>query len=284
MAAPTLSPADISALIDFLLKSKDPATVGLRRILKKERAKNEAFSLRPATFENFPVEGKSEPYSTDERIIIDLQKQVTDLRIALERERKEAPAKLRDARERGCREGFAKGEAAAHEKATDRYDLQLDELQKKCNRYLAQVEKAKKNIFANADTMLLALCCEFAKKIIQTEVSIRPEIILPVLHKALSYIADRERLVIRVAKDDVETVSGKKDFWMPVGEQLESIVIEADERIEKGGCIIESNSGVADARLGVRFDELKEVVFKAWESMDAGAPAEREPPAPGIAE
>ena len=142
------------------------------------------------------------------------------------------------------------------------------------------MERSKKSIFANADTLLLAFCCEFAKKIIHNEVSVNPDIILPVLQKALSYIADRERLIIRVAKDDVETVSGRKDFWKPVGERLESIVIEPDERIEKGGCIVESNSGVADARLGVRFDELKDIVFKAWESMESNLPDGRETESP----
>jgi flagellar assembly protein FliH len=283
MNAPALSSGDISALIDYLLNSRDPATVGLRRILKRKKEKNEASSLRPASFEEFCGKGKSEPYSQEERIIIELEKQINDLRIALERESKELPAKLQNAREQGLKEGLLKGEAAGREEATKKYNAQLDELQKKFLDFCAAVENSKKSVFTNAYNLLLAFCCEFAKKIIQTEVSVNPEIILPVLQKALSYIADRERLVIRVAKDDVETVSGRKDFWIPVGEHLESIVIEADERIEKGGCIVESNSGVADARLGVRFDELKEVVCKAWESIGPDMPAGGEQPPPGDA-
>jgi flagellar biosynthesis/type III secretory pathway protein FliH len=281
MIAHALSPNDISALIDFLLKSKDPATVGLRRILKRKKEETGASRLRPALFEEFYVEGKTEMFNKDERAIMELEKKVNDYRIALDHESKELPARLQRARQQGYKEGFAKGEAVAYEKATNEYDLKIDELQNKLRDFCAHVENSKKSMLAHADTLLLAFCCEFAKKIIHAEVSIRPEIILPVLQKALSYIADRERLVIRVAKDDMETVSGRKDFWIPVGEQLESIVIEADERIEKGGCIVESNSGVADARLGVRFDELKEVVFKAWESLGPDGRAGGEPESPG---
>jgi flagellar biosynthesis/type III secretory pathway protein FliH len=97
----------------------------------------------------------------------------------------------------------------------------------------------------------------------------------------MSYIADRERIIVRVSKDDLENVSRRKDFWMPVGERLESIIIEPDERIEKGGCIIESNSGVVDARLGVQFEELHDTVEKVWESVSASDTFPSESPAGG---
>jgi flagellar assembly protein FliH len=273
MTAPALSPSDISTLIDYLLKSRDPATVGLRRILKRKKDEKEDFSLRMAMFEEFEVQGKSQPFSTEERTIIELEKKINDLRIAIDREKSELTAKLRDVRQQGYSEGYGAGESAGKEKARKEYDVKLDEVQKKVIEYIAGLDGSKRSIFSNADKLVLAFSCEFAKKVIYTEVSLNPEIILSVLQKALSYIADREKLVIRVAKDDLETVTGRKDFWIPVGEKLGSIAIEADERIEKGGCIVESNSGIADARLGVRFDELKEVVFKAWESLDQSADA-----------
>ena len=279
MNAPALSSNEISALIDYILKSKDPATVGLRAILKKDKEKGDAFPLQPATFEEFYIEGKTKDrYSEDERTIIDLEKRMNDLRITLDNERKELPTAIQNARDQGYKEGFAKGESATHEKAVKEYSETINNMQQKIHDFCLQIDTSKKNIFANAHSLLLAFCYEFAKKIIHAEVSANPQVILPVLQKALSYIADRERLVIRVAKDDWETVSGRKDFWMPVAEKLESIAIEADERIEKGGCIVESNSGVADARLGVRFDELKEAVSKAWESMIQSDPADGSQP------
>ena len=219
-------------------------------------------------FEEFYVEGKSkEHYSADERIIMDLEKKAAELRLSVENERKELPAKLASAREQGYKEGFSTGEAAGREKTAKEYERTIDTLQQKVRDFCGALDHAKKTVFANAHSVLLAFCFEFAKKIIHTEVSAQPDIILPVLKKALSYIADRERLVIKVAKDDWESASGRKDFWIPVGEKLGSVVVEPDERVEKGGCIIESNSGVVDARLGVQIEELKDVVCKAWESI-----------------
>jgi flagellar biosynthesis/type III secretory pathway protein FliH len=284
MSATPLSSNDISQLIDYLLKSKDPANVGLRKILKMKKDKDEAYPLRPASFEEFYVEGKTaESYDKNERIIIELEKQLNDLRSRRQADQKEAAAQTQQAYEKGLADGFKNGEAAARDKAKSDYAVKLNELQKKLHEVCVGLETSKNAVYSGASDILLALCFETVKKLINTEVHTNPDIILSVLQKALSYIADKDRIIIKVAKDDLETVSGRKDFWMPVGEHLKSITIETDERITKGGCIVESNSGLADARLGVGFDDLKEIVEKAWASINpynqpAAAPTPGERP------
>ncbi len=49
MSEETVSPKNVSDLIDYLMKAKDPAVVGLRRILKKKpiRAGISPFRNRP---------------------------------------------------------------------------------------------------------------------------------------------------------------------------------------------------------------------------------------------
>jgi flagellar biosynthesis/type III secretory pathway protein FliH len=278
----SLSPSDISALIDYLLKSKDPATVGLRKILREKNESGRSFPLQSLDFEEFFVQGKSkEPFSKEERAIIGLEKRINDLQELLTRSENELPRRLEQSRDEGLREGMKKGEAAAYEKTRADYEAQVDALQKRVSAFLADVEGSKKSIYANAHTILLDLAYKLARKIIQAEVTLNPDIILGVIKKSMTYISDRERIIVRVSKDDLENVSKNKNFWMPVGERLESIIIEPDDRIEKGGCIIESNSGVVDARLGVQFDELRDLVEKTWESVSASDTLSGESPAGG---
>lgn len=268
MDKPSLSSSDISALIDHLLKSKDPATVGLRKILREKKETGGRFPLQALDFEEFFVQGRSkEPFNRVERDIIGLEKKVNDLQASLERSRNELPRLLQRSREDGFSEGMHKGEAAAYENAKADYEKQVDALQKRVSDFLTDLESSKKTIFANAHKILLDLAYGLAQKVIQSEVALNPEIVLNVIKKSMTYIADRERIIVRVSKDDLETVSKRKDFWAPVGEKLEQISIESDGRIEKGGCIIESNSGAVDARLGVQFEELRDTVEKIWESV-----------------
>lgn len=263
----SLSSRDISALIDHLLKSKDPATVGLRKILKQKKDGAEEFPVKPLEYEEFFEPGKSkEPFTKEEKAVIELEKRVMELQARLEQSKKDLPRLERESFEKGLRDGVQKGETIAYAKARAEREAHTDALQKRVTDFLTDLENSKKTIYADAHKILLDFCYELAKKIIQAEVSQNPEIIIGVVKKSLTYIADRERLIVRVSKDDLETVSGRKDFWLPVGEPLGSITIEPDERIEKGGCIVESNSGMVDARLGVQFDELRDMVEKAWES------------------
>ena len=48
-----LSSENVSSLIDHLMKTQDPATVGLRRILKKKEKISRDFPLQSFTLENF---------------------------------------------------------------------------------------------------------------------------------------------------------------------------------------------------------------------------------------
>lgn len=270
MDNPSLSPDDVAALIDHLLKSKDPATVGLRKILKSKRDAVEDFPLHPLSYEEFHVPGKTkDPFSPDEKRIFELEKMVHVLEARCADEKEKTTAALAAAFALGVKEGRASGVAEGSKKAQEGFNTQVKELQEKISSFLEEIETSKKKIYSNAHTILLKLCFQLTKKIINTESSINPDVVLEVIKKSLSYIADREKLVIRVAPGDLETASSKKDFWLPIGERMESIRIESDDRIGKGGCIVESNAGVADARLGVQIEELAVFVEKIWESVTA---------------
>ena len=83
-------------------------------------------------------------------------------------------------------------------------------------------------MISNTDHIMLKLCFEIVKKMISSEVHENREYILNVIKKAICYIGDKERLIIRVAPADLETVSNRKDFWLPVTERLKDILIEQD--------------------------------------------------------
>jgi flagellar assembly protein FliH len=277
MGSPNFSSGDISALIDHLLKSKDPATVGLRKILKNKKTEGEEYPLQPVKYEEFFVEGKSRaPLDNGERVAFEMQKQINELKAKVEKYERDVPEIERNAYEKGRQDGIAEGEAAASKKCEKEYDSRIDTIQKEIQSFLLSFENSRKDIYVNAHAILLEFCFELSRKVINTEVSSNPDVVLSVIKKALSYISDRDRIVLRICKDDVENVSGHRDFWLPIGDRLESITIEADSRIDRGGCIVESNSGSADARLGVQFDELHDLVTRMWESVAAHtSPAEQ---------
>lgn len=254
-----------ASLIDKLLEAKDPATVGLRRIIRKKMEDINDFPLKKVRFEEFDIPGsRKSVLSEEERRILELEKQISQFDLHLKKLQQESAKAAEEAFNRGKAEGIRLGTEKGNSDASVVYKKSIAEIQKNVTSCLKKMEDSKREIFSHTDHIVLKLCVEIAKKIIASEISTRQDIILNVTRKALCYIAEREKLLIRVAPDDHKVLNDKRDFWEPVSEKLKDIIIESDERVSRGGCIIESNNGTVDARIGVQVDEITDLVEKMW--------------------
>ncbi|MDR0308217.1 MAG: hypothetical protein LBI42_15490 [Chitinispirillales bacterium] len=269
----------VTVLLDELLKAKDPATIGIRRILRNKIDEQNNYPLKAPPMESFDPSGKQKKagplsvFTENERAYLELEKRVRELERTLSQEKILAKRNAAEALEKGKKEGFAAGEKQGRETASAQYKKELDGIKNQTADYFKKLELSKKEMFHGLERILLQFCIELTKKIIASEVDTNGELILSVIKKSLAMIADRDKIIIRISPKDLEITSERKDFWSSVTERVEDIRFEADSRIEKGGCIIESNSGMVDARLGVQLEELTEIVLKAWESADFGSDA-----------
>jgi flagellar assembly protein FliH len=272
MSNSPLSHENVSSLIDHVLKSKDPATVGIRKILKNKEDESKEFAYHAPQLKEFDIPGKqSARLSEEETIILNLEKKVHQLELQLKKQDDDSKVAIKNSFLKGRDDGYAEGVKTGKDETTVAFEIKIDEIQKKVATILETVENEKKQIYTNADHVLLKLSMEIAKKVVNCDVKVNKDIVLSVIRNALGYIGDKERIVIRVSPEDFDDVAGRKDFWTPVTDRMRNISIEADERIQIGGCIIESNAGMVDARLGVQFDELSEIVEKYWESSSGPA-------------
>lgn len=258
------SSENVSSFIDKLLEAKDPATVGLRKIIRKKKDDMNEFPLKKIAFEEFHDPSKKGILSDEERRILELEKQVNEFDLRIKKQKLISDQEVKNAYERGKKDGINQGTETGKTEALKIYNKNMEDLQKNVSSCLKKIEDSKTDMISHSDHILLKLCIGICKKIVSSELTIREDIILNTIKKALTYIADRDRLIIRVSPDDLQTVNEGKGFWEPVNEVLKKISIEPDERIGRGGCIIESNNGVVDARLGIMFDEITDLIEKIW--------------------
>jgi flagellar assembly protein FliH len=256
---------EVPSLIDKILKSNDPATVGLRRIIKKKSEEGIDYPARIPTIESFDMPGKSNILSDDERRILELEKKVIELEEKCKRQVLEQKKAEEIANKNGYADGMKKGVEKGAAETAALYEKKIDRLQREIKAFLKIVEGSKNSIYVNTEHLLLKMALEIAKKVVNSEIASNPEVIVNVVKKALTHIADRERIIIHVSPQDCTVVSNRKDFWNTITDNLNNIVIMEDNRIEKGGCLIESNSGVVDARLGVQLDEVCSIIENEWE-------------------
>ena len=271
----TIVNENVSVLLDQLLKAEDPATIGIRRILRNKIDAANAFPLKTPEMETFDAhsgtkttKGKSAGglFTEDERAYLELEKKVRELERTLTQEKVAGKKAVAESHEKGKAEGFAEGEKKGHDEALKKFNAEIAKLKDQTAKYFKQLEISKKEMINGLEHILLRFCMELTKKIVACETTTNPDIVLAAIKKGLGMIADRDNILIRVSPGDMETATGSKDFLSSVTERLENVRIEEDSRIGKGGCIIESNSGMVDARLGVQLEEVEVLVEKAWEA------------------
>ncbi|MFP4164148.1 MAG: FliH/SctL family protein [Chitinispirillaceae bacterium] len=261
---------NVSVLLEKLLESKDPATIGVRRILRRRVDQKDEFPLRTPQMESFDQSGNqgASALSEDEVRVVELEKKVGDLEKTIAEREKLIQKAAQEAYRKGKQEGLAEGTKKGEETAASQFSAQIKQIEQRMSSFLQQVECSKKEMIHNLDRVLLGFCLEISKKVVASEVQTREDIVLSVVKKSLGFIAEKDKLIIRISPRDEKIVSQRQDFWSSITERLENVIIEPDDRIEKGGCIIESNSGMVDARLGVQMEEIEELVQKAWENSD----------------
>jgi flagellar assembly protein FliH len=189
---------------------------------------------------NFDVETPSANGETQGRSMIEL-------------ERREVDRVLEEARREGYQTGYAAGQAAALAEA---------------NR-LASAASGLAEALAEFDQQvadeLVALATEIARQVIRGELSARQDIILNVVHEALSQLP-HQHATVYLHPDDASLVrSYAGDALAHAGHR----VLE-EPRLNPGDCILESGSSQVDATLATRWRRVIETLglTGAWGVQD----------------
>lgn len=181
-------------------------------------------------------------------------------------------------RQAGFSDGYAQGYAQGSAQATVQAQRQLNE-------YIAQqgLEAARnfEAIFSSARAQLaqqeqsisegvLQLACALARQVLRHELSINPNVLLPVIREALGVLcADGQTIHVRMHPADADVFAQILQQEYPNA----SFQLLADVSVTRGGCVLECAGTVVDARLEQRW--LRAVAALglnfAWDAADESA-------------
>ena len=155
-------------------------------------------------------------------------------------------------------EGFEQGKREGMEQATGQFADSMDTL----NEAIA----ARRKIIKDAESEILRLALKISEQIIRSEVSLHRDVCLNIVAEAISRISDREQIIIKVNRDDVEHLKKYKDRISNLLDGVKSVTILEDGSVEPGGCIIETNLGYVDARISTKIKAIEETFSKVKRS------------------
>ncbi|MCB1117971.1 MAG: HrpE/YscL family type III secretion apparatus protein [Chlamydiia bacterium] len=117
------------------------------------------------------------------------------------------------------------------------------------NHHLLEFENQIKTIRNETQRQVLSIALKAAKKIVNKELEVNPNVIVDIVSGALRPVTQYRHIKIYVHKDDKERIEKEKDHVRQQLDQVETFSIIERDDIEKGGCIIETEAGIIDASL-----------------------------------
>jgi flagellar assembly protein FliH len=159
-----------------------------------------------------------------------------------------------DIRETAFQKGFLEGKKVGFESGAKRADSVIDSL----HQALGQLENIRQEIFQEIEKEVTQLALSIARKIVCHEVKTTQETVTCVARKALSQVDNPGKIKIKLNPGDLQFIKDTQDELSHFIDNVDKIRFEAEESIQSGGCLIETDRGDIDARIEKQFQAIEE--------------------------
>ncbi len=167
--------------------------------------------------------------------------------------------------EKLIQENFKKGFESGYEKAfselEENYKNNLKEKIKDYNNYIRSVDDKVQRYENEFEDLVVETSFKIAEKIVRQKLE-KDSNIVEVLSESLKKIIGSNNIIIKLNPTDYKQIQENNSQSSFLDESLSKVKYEVDERIEKGGCIVETEIGNVDARISSQLSELKKYFEK----------------------
>lgn len=164
----------------------------------------------------------------------------------------------RDEYQRGLIEGRRQAEVslkASHEESLETERRRVDDLLKGMTDQLT-------NLSALSEQAVIKFAFGVAERIIRKEVVIDRQMVVDQIKDGIRRVVGVANVKVRIHPSDLAFVREQKNVIQASGDAIREIVVEGDENLEPGDCIIESEMGNIDARISTQLKQIENVLFE----------------------
>jgi flagellar assembly protein FliH len=151
--------------------------------------------------------------------------------------------------------GFEDGQIAVKENTEREFNERLLRKYSELNSLISDLNDNSIQLESQSEQLIMNVGFILAEAILKREIE-RESIFKDVLDESLRKVLGANEIIVRLHPKDYESiVVDGKSFQMK--DSFSKIKFEKDDRIELGGCFIESEIGNADGRISSQLNELK---------------------------
>lgn len=208
---------------------------------------------------NLIQESKEKAKREEEAARLNAEQIIERAKLEVERMVKDAEMRVAEIEHEAYQKGYDAGREVGFKKGQAEVRRLIDRL----GTIVGQAIDVREEIIAASEKQMVDMILMIARKVIKDEVVERKEVVLNNIREALKRIKDRDRVDIRVNFADLELTTAHKDELIKMMESLRKVNIYEDSRIDRGGCIIETDVGSIDARISTQLKEIEEAIRNA---------------------
>lgn len=161
---------------------------------------------------------------------------------------------------RAHEEANAIKESAAKEGFEYGIELSKAEL-KKLNKSVTELLKAKEEAIEKAAPDIAFLAVKVAEKVIKKQLEIDDKIVLSIVSEVLKSLGKNEtNITVKTNPADTDLVKENLPEIYPFGDTETKINVVKDEEVDWGSCIVETKSGIIDARFSTQIRILQKAL------------------------
>lgn len=165
-----------------------------------------------------------------------------------------------EAREAGREEGFKEGHKDGMKKAAEDCEDILAAANEKANSLMSAALEARKVYLQMAEDDITNIAMSAVEQILPQHFIDAPQIILPLVRKALMKVRDQAEVTVHVAPDAYEFVLMAQAEFQHMLEGQAVLLIQSDASLQPGDCVLETPNGNVDARLATQIELVKKAI------------------------
>ncbi len=173
-----------------------------------------------------------------------------------------APVDPGEATRKALSEAYQQGVEAGKEeisrKLNDEFERKMEEATESIGSVIRELGAEVARLDQDFDKAIVTLAIAIARRVVAREIEVDEEAVLARTREAIRKIIGVEKIKIHVSPSDEEYIRGHRNELSAYADSVKEIVIEADGKVERGGCVIESELGNIDARVSTQFELIEE--------------------------
>ena len=171
-----------------------------------------------------------------------------------------------EARTRGYDTGFEAGKNAV--------DAQMNDMIETMHGLLAGIRESRRDVMETAEPEIVRLAMAIAERIVHEQIAIDPNVVIGNVRNALTRLVSREVVTLRVNPADLETMRHHRDAIVSASD-IEHLRIVEDQRVDRGGVVVEIEAGTIDAKISTQLREARRAI-RAGDAISLGPSVEEE--------